>query len=262
MGKIENLILQHSGRGMEVLREYLSEDFCSETAEEILRWPRGTVVLTTGFYVAGLAETDGPPGTLLLSWALQQCGFSPLVVTDEPCRGYFERFEIPVRYFSRDTQEEEFAAFLDKHAPVGLISVERCGENIQGDYANMRGVSIAAHTAPIDRMFVMAGCPTVGIGDGGNEIGMGCLAQRIVEKLSLVPCRISVDHLVIATVSNWGALGLAAALGHLPDEAEYHRAYQVAVELGYVDGVTGTCEMGEDGFPLETGKGLLLELQS
>ena len=67
---------------------------------------------------------------------------------------------------------------------------------------------------------------------------------------------------IISTVSNWGALGLAAALGHLPDEAEYHRAYQVAVELGYVDGVTGTCEMGEDGFPLETGKGLLLELQS
>lgn len=262
MGKIENLILQHSGRGMDVLRPYLAEDFCTEAADAILTWERGTVVLTTGFYVAGHAETDGPPGTLLLARALEHCGFRPFVVTDEPCRGYFEQFDLSVHYFSQETAEDVFAAFLEEIHPVGLISVERCGENIRGDYANMRGVSIAIHTAPIDRMFAMAQCPTVGVGDGGNEIGMGKLADVISEQLSLVPCKVPADYLVIATVSNWGALGLSAALGRLPEEKEFLRVYEIAQKLGYVDGMTKECTLSEDGFSLEVGKKLLNDLKA
>ena len=91
MGFVEDLILRHPCRGMDVLRPYLHEHFCHEAAEQILEWPRGTVVLTTGFYVAGHAETDGPPGTLLLAKSLQTLGFHPVVVTDMLCHGYFER---------------------------------------------------------------------------------------------------------------------------------------------------------------------------
>lgn len=262
MGKIENLILQNSGRGMDMLRPYLSENFCTETAQAILDWERGTVLMMTGFYVAGYAETDGPPGTACLALALQKLGFSPVVLTDACCDGYFERFEIPVRYLPQEVTDEELAALLEKYAPVGVISVERCGENIRGDYANMRGVSIAAHTAPIDRLVSMASCPTVGIGDGGNEVGMGNLADVIVEKLSLVPCKVCVDHLMIATVSNWGALGLSAALGWLPEEGEYTAFYQTAMELGFVDGITKRCELGEDGFALDVGMELLRNLKN
>lgn len=261
MGKTENLILRHSGRGMDVLRPYLPEDFCKQTAAEILRWPRGTVLMTTGFYVAGHAETDGPPGTALLAMALRELGFTPLVLTDACCKGYFERFRIPVLFIANHVSQQELTVLLDERAPVGMISVERCGENIHGDYANMRGVSIAEHTAPIDRLFELASCPTIGIGDGGNEIGMGNLASIIVEKLSLVPCKVCVNHLVLSTVSNWGALGLAAELGWLPDEKTYRSVYELAVELGYVDGITRRCELGEDGFPLETGLQLLRDLR-
>lgn len=256
MGKREDLILARSGRGMELLRTHLSGHFCDDAARAIAGWPRGTVLLTTGFYVAGHAETDGPTGTLFLAWALHRLGFAPVVVTDEPCRGYFERFSIPVRYFEGSGDE-----LLRELSPVGLISVERCGENIRGDYANMRGVSIAAHTRPIDRLFAGAHLPTVGIGDGGNEIGMGNLAEVIEEKLSLVPCRVRVEHLLIATVSNWGALGLCAALGWLPEREDYLRAYETARELGFVDGVTGKTTLSEDGFPLEIGLELLSALQ-
>ena len=56
---------------------------------------------------------------------------------------------------------------------------------------------------------------TIGIGDGGNEIGMGKLHQRVVEHVqngatiaSIVPA----DHLITAGVSNWGGSALAAAL--------------------------------------------------
>jgi len=217
--------------------------------------------LTTGFFVAGYAETDGPPGTLLLALALRSCGFSPVILTDEPCRGYFEAFAVPVRYAAYDAEEVFFAALLQELSPVGLISVERCGENIHGDYANMRGVSIADHTAPIDRIFAMTACPTIGIGDGGNEIGMGNLSQIIAQQLSLVPCRVGTDHLIIATVSNWGAMGLCAALGWLPDHETYRKAYEVAKDLGFVDGITKQCELGEDGFALDVGLALLEALR-
>lgn len=241
---------------MELLRDCLPEAFCDDAASAIRSWPRGTVLLTTGFYVAGHAETDGPTGTLFLVRALQRLGFSPVVVTDEPCRGYFERFSVPVRYFSGSEE-----ALIRELSPVGLISVERCGENIRGDYANMRGVSIAAHTRPIDRLFAETKLPTVGIGDGGNEIGMGNLAEVISEKLALVPCRVRVEHLVIAAVSNWGALGLCAALGWLPEREEYLLAYETAQELGFVDGVTREQTLSEDGFPLAIGLELLSKLK-
>ena len=261
MGFVEDLILRHPCRGMDVLRPCLPEDFCRQAAELILGWPKGgSVLLTTGFYVAGHAETDGPPGTLLLAKALRTLGFSPVVVTDGLCRGYFERGGIACTYLETGASDETLAALLRELAPVGLISVERCGRNSDGDYANMRGVSVAAHTAPIDRLFALADVPTVGIGDGGNEIGMGNLAEAIREKLALSPCCTTVDMLVIATVSNWGALGLCACLCCLPTEAEVEEAYLLAQELGFVDGVLRECVLSEDGFSLDVMRSLYREL--
>lgn len=261
MGRIEELILRYSARGMDVLRPYLPEDFCVQAANAIQSWPRGTVVLTTGFYVDGKAETDGPTGTLFLAQTLRKLGFSPLVVTDEICRDFFEKSGVPVCYLSVAVTPEEQKTYLETWHPVGMISVERCGENIRSQYANMRGISIGAYTAPLDQLFVQAPCQTIGIGDGGNEIGMGNLAEVIQEKLSLVPCRIPVDYLVIATVSNWGALGLCAALGKLPEEHTFLDAYALAKSLGFVDGVTKKCTQSEDGFDLQVGLELLQQLK-
>lgn len=261
MGFVEDLILRHPCRGMDVLRPYLPEDFCREAAELILSWPRGeTVLLTTGFYVAGHAETDGPPGTLLLAKALRTLGFRPVVVTDALCRGYFERGGIECTYLDVNASDEMLTALLDRLAPAGMISVERCGRNDDGDYANMRGISVAEHTAPADRLFELTKVPSVAIGDGGNEVGMGNLAEQIREKLALSPCRVTVDRLIIATVSNWGALGLCACLGCLPTAEELEEAYLLAQELGYVDGVIRQCVPGEDGFPLDMVRTLHCEL--
>ena len=241
---IEDIILKFSRRGMEKLRLHLPANFCEEAAKEILSWERGTVLLTTGFYVAGHAETDGPAGTVVLAKALQMLGFAPCILTDENCSHYFEPEGLDTIYMSYEEGDDFCLSLLERLQPAGLISIERCGRNAQGDYANMHGESIHSHTAEIDRLFDAAygKVPTIGVGDGGNEIGMGKLADVIEQELDLVPCRTKADRLVIATVSNWGAYGIAAYLAKLSGKAVFPPVEDVkaylrrTVSLGSVDG--------------------------
>lgn len=258
---IEDVVLLHSGRGMDVLREYMDADYLEQAAELILKQQKGTVFLTTGFFVAGYAETDGPLGTAVLGQALTELGYQPVIVTDTFCKGFFEKKNFTVEYMETDAEPAVYNELIRKYQPVAMISIERCGCNICDDYANMRGESIRKYTAKTDVLFEKAavyGIPTVGIGDGGNEIGMGNLKEIISEKLSLVPCKVRVDRLVIATVSNWGAYGMAAyiqkktgkkVLSPYEEIEEYLRAI---VNLGSVDGVTKKQTMSVDGFSLET----------
>ena len=52
---IEEIALRHSSRGMTILPQYLQRDYCRRAAERLLELPRDTILLTTGFYVAGAA---------------------------------------------------------------------------------------------------------------------------------------------------------------------------------------------------------------
>ena len=105
---------------------------------------------------------------------------------------------------------------LEELQPDLLISIERCGRNRNDEYLNMRGRDISPQTARLDYLFD-GSVPSVGIGDGGNEIGMGNLVDIIpsVDSLPDEPAVSTVDRLIIASVSNWGGYGLAAALSHL-----------------------------------------------
>ena len=255
-GSIEDIILKFSHRGMEKIRPHLPANYCEEAAKEILSWESGSVLLATGFYVAGHAETDGPAGTVVLAKALQKLGFRPFVLTDGNCSQYFEPEGLDTIYIPYGEDGGFCLSLLEKLRPSGLISIERCGENLRGDYANMQGESIRSHTAQIDRLFDAAygKVPTIGIGDGGNEIGMGNLADVIERELDLVPCRTKVDRLVIATVSNWGAYGIAAYLEKLTGievflPVEEVKAYlQRTVRLGSVDGRSEQNVCTVDGF--------------
>src|SRR5207244_9701718 len=95
--------------------------------------------------------------------------------------------------------------------------------------------------------------PTVGIGDGGNEIGMGKIPWPVIRRNipngGLVACWVSTDHLIVCGVSNWGAYGLGAGVRLLrgesgetdlfdPDREE--ALLEIVVERGrLVDGVSG-----------------------
>ena len=261
-------VLRHSQRGMDLLLPELDADMYETTARQLLAQERKTVLLTTGFYVGGFAETDGPPGAFFLAKGLAALGFSPVILTDIYCGGFFPMREVRARFLDQNLSAEEI---LEEYRPAAMISIERCGKNTAGDYANCRGVSIAAHTPPIDDIFDLAyrkGIYTVGIGDGGNEIGMGNLKHVIQKKLSLVPCEVSVSSLLIATVSNWGAYGLLTALSResgknlLPSYEKVRDYIRYIVSKGSVDGIHRQHIPTVDGFPETTEQEIVEALQS
>lgn len=269
-GTPEEVTLRYSKRGMTLLKEYLQKDYCKRAAEKLLQAPKGNVLITTGFYVAGYAETDGPTGTLAVARALEGLGYHGIVITDKYCEGFFELKNISVEYVAIDADPSVYEEILAKYRPVYMISIERCGHNLENEYANMRGDSITGQTACIDTLFELAAekkIPTIGVGDGGNEIGMGNVRQVILEKLELNPCVVTVDDLIIATTSNWGAYALAAYMAKLSgrpvfityEEIEEYMAQIVA--LGCVDGVTKQKKMGTDGFSMEIEKEIITSLK-
>lgn len=266
---IEDIILRHSKRGMDKLWSYLRFDFCKFAAEAIWNWERGTVFLVTGFYVAGHQESDGPCGTLCLAKALQSIGFHCVIITDNYCRQYFEPMGFEVIYWAMDADDKICQQFLKKYQPVGLIAVERCGVNFDGIYTNMCNQDIGAYVAPIDRLFelVFDKIPTIGIGDGGNEIGMGNVAEEIHQVLQLTPCRVRTSYLIIATVSNWGVFGLLAYLQQysqvlvLPTWDQVESYYRLGKQLGHVDGATRKCSiLTVDGIQRDLEQQILYEL--
>jgi hypothetical protein len=134
----------------------------------------------------------------------------------------------------------------------------------------MRGRDITMHTSPAHRLFEEVKrqrlpVTTIGIGDGGNEIGMGKVSwdaiRRNIPNGGLVACRVPTDHLIVCGISNWGAYGLAAGVrllrGAAPDpvlfDVERERAVlQTMVERGpLVDGMSGRPSMSVDGFAFE-----------
>lgn len=138
---------------------------------------------------------------------------------------------------------------------------------------NMRGMSIESHSAPLHRLFeelprYHPDAKTLGVGDGGNEIGMGnipweVLHERLGDKSTAhIPCRIKTDWTIISGTSNWGALALAASFLHLNEltdlleewTSDHHREMlEHLVQHGpAVDGVTGKQEPTVDGLPFLT----------
>ena len=270
---IEDIILDFDKRGMLALRPHVPSDFCEQAAQYVVDHP-GHTVIVTGFYVlmAGKPETDGPPGAIAIGKALQSLGRRVTYVTDactspvlRQWAGDAEVIEFPVT--TVEESKEHATELLARLEPTLLISIERCGRNRNDEYLNMRGRSITENTARVDYLFD-GSVPSVGIGDGGNEIGMGNLAEVIpsVDSLPSDPAIAEVDKLVIASVSNWGGYGLVAAISRmigrnlLPAPEGESRMVQGMVDAGAVDGTTGDAVPTVDNFSMEENGALLARL--
>ena len=262
---IEDIILDRDRRGISRLRPHLPADYASQAAQLILDNP-GTAIVVTGFYIldAGFAETDGPPGAVVIGSALNQLGYKVVHVTDRYATEIMDKtggdyssvVDFPI------TDDEASISFARKLiadlSPSVLVAIERCGLTDEGKYRNMRGRDITDYNARIDHLF-HSDVPSVGIGDGGNEIGMGNLAEEVtqVESLVKIPCITETTKLMLASVSNWGGYGLAAALSALsgrnllPSIEEEQELLRNTVDLGAVDGMSAKQEYKVDGFTVE-----------
>ena len=275
MDTIEDIILTCGRRGISSLRPFLPADYCGKAADFVLRHP-GTACIVTGFFAdtVGFPETDGPPGALAVGRALGRLGYRIYYVTD--------RFSAPllqtitgddrcvITFPMDDDKGSERCArdLLNRLAPTVLIAVERCGRTAEGSYLNIHGRDISPFNARIDYLFHQHD-RTIGIGDGGNEIGMGNIARemRSAPGLPKMPCATRTARLVIASVSNWGAYGLVAAVSRvvrcdlLPEEKEEEALIARMVEAGAVDGISGERAHTVDGFTLEENSRIISQLR-
>jgi len=272
---IENIVLSRDHRGVSALRPYLAPDFCERAASIVLERP-GTALIVTGFYIPGAraTETDGPPGAIAVGRALEALGYRAVYVSDAFTAPLL-RAMLPggdVREFPMappEASRTHAAALLRETSPSVAIAVERCGMTGDGRYLNMRGADVSPYHAKLDYIFSDS-LPSVGIGDGGNEIGMGNLAPVIPLVMSVEgpPCATRTTRLVISSVSNWGAWGLVAALSRLvrqnllPSEDEARATLARVVALGAVDGVTARPGLTVDGFPGEENERVLAEMHA
>jgi hypothetical protein len=273
---IEDLVLSNDQRGISELRDSLPADYCNEAARYLLDRP-GTVLITTGFYILSgeAVETDGPPGAVAIGTALEALGRRVVYVTDahgvDVLRAVTGAEAEIVEFPIADAEESERAAkaMLAEYEPALLISIERCAPDDDDVYRNMRSLDITPQTARVDRLFDLHKA-SVGIGDGGNEIGMGLLEFEIseVESLPDSPAVTATAKLVIASVSNWGAWGLLAAISRiegrdlLPTLDIERERVERCVAAGAVDGFSGEHAAKVDGFALDDYLGPLSELRS
>ncbi len=265
--QIEDLLVARNLRGMQQLQPNLSVGYCHRAAN-ILADVKGTVLIGTGFPVANTFETDGPVGALILYRALEILGANPIVVCGDPIA---EKLSKKFNVFRLPLGNPEDGEAMAKQAlatlqPEVVISIERPGLADNGRYHNMRGEDITARTACFDYFLTASTCPTIAIGDGGNEIGMGNLTLALSE-LDIIASTTPCDELIIADVSNWGVYGILAFLSiysqhDLLTETCPHDILVYLSDLGSVDGVTRKNHLTEDSLPSHEGKQLIADIRS
>ncbi|WP_028206909.1 glutamate cyclase domain-containing protein [Paraburkholderia nodosa] len=161
---------------------------------------------------------------------------------------------------------------IEKYKPALFFSTERVGRNVDGIYCSMRGIDYGMGRARIDYLFdecIERKVPTVAVGDGGNEIGMGVVAEAVKGYVKFGDRRpdgsagigavTGTDVLVTAACSNWGCYAIAgayaarcgrASLAHTPlMEATLLRR---GVDVGLINSVANVVDGNVDGIPEAT----------
>lgn len=229
------------------------------------------IACVTGI-VAGplpVGEVDGPIGAAALANALTELGRQADVIVPKEM--------VHVAEAVRNGMRADFKVVADTdakaHSYDAAITVEKLGRNRKGVFHSIFG-AVLDDQVPLGDEFIdelnRSGKLTIGIGDGGNEIGFGAIfdeARKVVPRGADCGCPCH-DGLVTSTatkivypasVSNFGAYAIASALGVLEERplllASPERiaaAVEASVTNGCLDG--GTFEPGrlaDDGIPID-----------
>ena len=238
-------------------------------------------------------ETDGIVSSMLLCRSLVQAfDAKPVIICPEEnleavkkcasvvglhCYDDLDKVaELPISMgvisFTKDMNKAAKQAdeIIAKKLPKAVIDIEAAGANKYGEYHNAAGINITKLEAKTDILFEKLknkGILNIAIGDLGNEIGMGTISEHIKkyvpytdEEQCKCNCKggilaaTSADHIITATVSDWGCYGLMAAIAYLKKNMDiFHdgdmemEVMRVATRSGMVD-MTGSLIPGIDGF--------------
>jgi len=278
----------------------------------------GVVFIATGWthrpwISSDLAESDGPPGAATLARALNKAfNVAPVILVEEklvtrmkkvvqaagfviltpeqatrslegtPWKGGMLKVASVLGFPSDEKEAKKRSVELvEKYAPGAVITVEKGGMNEAGKIHSSRGDDISGPMAKIDYLVLCArekDILTVGVGDGGNEIGMGVIRERLRETFPLArkcncPCEKGIapeteTHcLVTATVSNWGAYGIEACLAVLKQDPEVLHSAGVETRVlsstagaEFTDSIGGYCESAVDGMTADVHESLVVML--
>ncbi|MES0827147.1 glutamate cyclase domain-containing protein [Ruegeria sp. SCP11] len=275
-------------------------------ADALLVVPEGgTVVITTGsvsraWITPELGENDGPSGAAVIARALvlarnvtcvmlceetllpairntcQAAGLFPVTLEQAViAKADKSLATIVMLPFATDDEGglEQAKTLLAELNPDLLFSTERVGRNEKGVYHSMRGIDYGMGRARVDLLFDLAlerGIPVVAVGDGGNEIGMGKVADHVKAHVPYgdtcqcgcgggIGAVTGCDVLVTAACSNWGCTAIAAAMAARAGNANLlHTPGREALLLdtmvsnGLINSTHGVVDDSVDGFPRQS----------
>jgi D-glutamate cyclase len=272
--QLETICGQDVGRGIQPLVQ-AARGGLLRAALSIAEHASPHVAIMTGFFIHDgnppAPETDGIPGCAMLAIGLLNADIPVRIVTDSLCfravqvalkaggvPSHIPFDVIPVENTQQNQQSISVLLNLWETAELPIshvISIERAGPGYDGIVRNMKGQDITAYTAPLHLLLSSSKIISIGIGDGGNELGMGKIPREIVSRSvrygEKIACAVSCDHLIVCGVSNWGVTGLLAALcllrldwkaailEGLNPETELYILERTVIEGPAVDGITG-----------------------
>ncbi|XP_025902307.1 D-glutamate cyclase, mitochondrial [Nothoprocta perdicaria] len=275
-----------------------------------------SVLITTGFPTHFAyeppEENDGPPGAFAIAAMLQALEKDVAIVTDQRAMnlnrkimeeavrlGILKR-PVPLLSYQKESTDSALM-FLCENGNRGrprfdhLIAIERAGMAADGNYYNARKVNIKHLVDPIDELFLAAktisGVATTGVGDGGNELGMGKVkdaVKKYIKNGDVIACDVEADFTIVAGVSNWGGYAIACALyvlstceihdrylrkavgfpqlskkmvwlAALPSVPKEEKFLKALVQHGVRSGKTASLEMEVDGLPFYNTHSLMIE---
>ncbi|KAI5767722.1 DGLUCY protein [Gulo gulo luscus] len=211
-----------------------------------------SMLVTTGFPThfnhQPPEETDGPPGAVALAAFLQALGKGVSMIVDLRALSLFEKLmeeaveqgvlktAVPLLTFQGESVGAAQAFLCKDGDPKSprfdhLVAIERAGRAADGNYYNARKMNIKHLVDPIDDLFLatrkIPGISSTGVGDGGNELGMGKVKEAVKRHIrngDVIACDVEADFAIITGVSNWGGYALACAL-YILNSCEVHRHY-------------------------------------
>ena len=192
------------------------------------------IAVTTGFPantdLPVKQETDGIAGALSICQALLTLDKQVSLISDNSNQTIFEKCvdkmvslgalksKVPVIPFEK-AKELVLAAPKDSPAFDCLVAIERAGRSVDGTYRTMSKADISAFVDPIDELFLHASSnqlvSTIGIGDGGNELGMGKVREKVSESIrygDTIACQTPADFLIAAGISDLAGYALSLGL--------------------------------------------------